>query len=171
MARQKALKYPKAKAVDNREEIQRFSIMDTPGYLFRQLQIRGSACFAAVVGVDGYTPQQFMVMLTLLQNGAMTLTDLANIVKMDRSTLGEMVHRLTVRGLIQRNSVPSDRRSIEVEITDAGREAVSDTLPQVQKAQDDMLGPLPEEYRPLFMKCLKLIAEAEMPKIGQQARY
>lgn len=147
-----------------------FSIADSPGYLFRQLQLRGSACFVAAVGADGFTPQQFIVLLTLVQRGSMSLTDLASRISMDRSTLGEMVQRLVERSLVARTPAKKDRRSVEVEITDAGKEAVLAVLPLVEKAQNRMLEPLAEEYRPLFLKCLRILADAPLPQLSGSGR-
>jgi hypothetical protein len=70
------------------------------------------------------TPRQFGVLLTLHQQGTLTLTDLARHIRVDQSTLGEMIYRMAVRSLIIKRDNGEDRRSAEVLLAPAGRKVL-----------------------------------------------
>ncbi|MEH2492764.1 MarR family winged helix-turn-helix transcriptional regulator [Bradyrhizobium sp. AZCC 2230] len=105
------------------------------------------------------TPRQFGVLLTLHQCGTLTLTDLARHIRVDRSTLGEMIGRMEERSLITKGINENDRRSAEVSLALSGKNALLELVSGVSQLQTVLLAPLATEDRPHFMRCMKLIAE------------
>jgi DNA-binding MarR family transcriptional regulator len=63
------------------------------------------------------------VLLALHQQGTLTLTQLARHIRIDRSTLGEMINRMEERSLIVRSSHSNDRRSAKVSLATIGKKA------------------------------------------------
>ena len=137
-----------------------FNLTEKPGFLFRRLDTRANLLYQKHTGQSEITPRQFGVLLMLHQNGRMTQAELANAVFIDKSTLGEMLQRMVERGLVRRRVPKEDRRTAELWLSDAGRRVALSFVPHAEAAQQELLAPLPVEYRPLFLKCLKLIADA-----------
>jgi DNA-binding MarR family transcriptional regulator len=134
------------------EEIARRLKLDKGlGFLVRLLDTR--------VHQNDITPRQFGVLLTLHQQGTLTLTELARHIRVDRSTLGEMINRMAERSLITKRNNGSDRRSAEVLLTPAGKAALFEIVSGAAQLQAALLAPLPAEDRAHFMRCVKLIAE------------
>jgi DNA-binding MarR family transcriptional regulator len=132
-----------------------------PGYLIRRLDSRAASLYEQFTGQTDLTPRQFGVLLTLLQSGALAQSELGNRLHLDRSTLGEMLQRMVERNLVDRRAHEHDRRAIEVALTEIGRKAVLRTFEQALEAQEALLSPLPVYLRPVFLKCLEILAEAE----------
>jgi DNA-binding MarR family transcriptional regulator len=137
-----------------------FNLAEKPGFLFRRLDTRANLLYQKHTGQSEITPRQFGVLLMLHQNGRMTQAELANAVFIDKSTLGEMLQRMVERGLVRRRVPKEDRRTAELWLSDAGRRVALSFVPHAEAAQQELLAPLPVEYRPLFLKCLKLLADA-----------
>jgi DNA-binding MarR family transcriptional regulator len=137
-----------------------FNLGEKPGFLFRRLETRATLLYQRHTGQSEITPRQFGVLLMLHQNGRMTQVELANAVFIDKSTLGEMLQRMVERGLVRRRVPKEDRRTAELWLSDAGRRVALSFVPHAEAAQQELLAPLPVEYRPLFLKCLKLLADA-----------
>jgi DNA-binding MarR family transcriptional regulator len=129
------------------------------GFLVRLLDTRMHLLYQQLTAQNDITPRQFGVLLTLYQQGTLTLTELARHIRVDRSTLGEMIHRMAARSLVTRRNNGSDRRSAEVLLAPAGKNALFDLVAGAAQLQGALLAPLPAEDRAHFMRCVKLIAE------------
>jgi hypothetical protein len=92
-------KLPKSVSVDKRKpapDIARSLKLDHGlGFLVRLLETRATALYERLTDQSEITPRQFGAMLTLYQRGTMTLTELATLIRVDRSTLGEMIKRMS----------------------------------------------------------------------------
>ena len=74
------------------------------GFLVRLLDTRVHLLYEQLTGQNEITPRQFGVLLTLYQQGTLTLTELAGHIRVDRSTLGEMINRMAERSLITKRN-------------------------------------------------------------------
>jgi DNA-binding MarR family transcriptional regulator len=74
-----------------------------------------------------------------------------------------MLKRMTARRLISKKSNPEDRRSIQVQITAKGEEALLAVIPAAAELQNLMLAPLSKEDRAHFLKCMLAIAKSSPP--------
>jgi DNA-binding MarR family transcriptional regulator len=142
------------------EEIARTLKLDRGlGFLVRLLDTRVHLLYEQLTAQNDITPRQFGVLLTLHQQGTLTLTELAGHIRVDRSTLGEMINRMAERSLISKRNNGSDRRSAEVLLAPAGKSALLAIVNGAARLQGALLAPLPAEDRAHFMRCMKLIAE------------
>ncbi|MET0516491.1 MAG: MarR family transcriptional regulator [Nitrospiraceae bacterium] len=66
------------------------------------------------------TPSQFDVIATLGDTDGMTCTELSAATLVTKGTLTGVLDRLEAKGLIRRESVVDDRRSIRINLTDKG---------------------------------------------------
>jgi DNA-binding MarR family transcriptional regulator len=79
------------------------------GFLVRLLDTRVNVLYERLTAQNDITPRQFGVLLTLYQQGTLTLTELAAHIRVDRSTLGEMITRMAERSLVSKRSNGNDR--------------------------------------------------------------
>ena len=131
------------------------------GFLVRLLDTRVSVLYEQLTAQNDITPRQFGVLLTLYQQGTLTLTELAKHIRVDRSTLGEMINRMAKRSLISKRNNGNDGRSAEVLLAPAGRAVLLKLVTGAAELQAALLAPLPAEDRAHFMRCIKLVAEPD----------
>jgi DNA-binding MarR family transcriptional regulator len=129
------------------------------GFLVRLLDTRVNVLYEQLTAQNDITPRQFGVLLTLYQEGTLTLTELARQIRIDRSTLGEMINRMTERSLISKRNNGNDRRSAEVLLAPAGKSALLKIVAGAAQLQAALLAPLAAEDRAHFIRCMKLVAE------------
>src|SRR5471030_2388906 len=115
------IKLPKSSAVSTDEIARALNLDRGLGFLVRLLDTRVHLLYEQLTGQNDITPRQFGVLLTLHQQGKLTLTELANHIRVDRSTLGEMINRMTKRALITKRNNGNDGRSAEVLLAPAGK--------------------------------------------------
>ncbi len=133
------------------------------GFLLRLLEARYDVLYQNLTQQNGITPRQFGVLIALYQQGPLTPSVLAERISCDRNTLSEMLKRMTARKLISRKSNSEDRRSIQVQITAKGVEALLAVIPAAAELQNIMLAPLRKEDRAHFLKCMLAIAKVTPP--------
>jgi DNA-binding MarR family transcriptional regulator len=129
------------------------------GFLVRLLDTRSNSLYEQLTEQNDITPRQFGALLTLYQQGPLTLTELAAHIRVDRSTLGEMVSRMVDRSLLNKRSNGSDRRSATVSLAAQGEAVLLRIVAGAARLQVALLAPLPAEDRAHFMKCLRIVAE------------
>jgi MarR family transcriptional regulator, temperature-dependent positive regulator of motility len=130
------------------------------GFLLRLLEARYDVLYQNLTQQSDITPRQFGVLLALYQRGPQTPSVLAEHISCDRNTLSEMLTRMTARKLISKKSNSADRRSIQVQITAKGEDALLAVIPAAAELQNIMLAPLRKEDRAHFLKCMLAIAKA-----------
>ena len=130
------------------------------GFLLRLLEARYDVLYQNLTQQSDITPRQFGVLIALYQRGPLTPSVLAEHISCDRNTLSEMLKRMTTRKLISKKSNSEDRRSIQVQITAKGEEALLAVIPAAAELQNIMLAPLRKEDRAHFLKCMLAIAKA-----------
>jgi DNA-binding MarR family transcriptional regulator len=161
---------PVGSAKQNGTQLERFArdifLQELPGFLIRRLDSRAAAAYEKFTGQSDLTPRQFGVLLTLFQSGPLAQTELGNRLYLDRNTLAEMLQRMVEKKIVERRPHARDRRAVEIMLTRAGKSALLGTVQQALKAQEELLAPLPIYLRPVFLKCLELLAAAERPVDG-----
>ncbi|MCF7362202.1 MULTISPECIES: MarR family winged helix-turn-helix transcriptional regulator [Vibrio] len=76
----------------------------------------------SVVKETGYSLAQIHTLEVLGSHGAMRMKELANRLSITTGTLTVQVEKLVQAGLIERQSIEGDRRSIQVTLTEEGKE-------------------------------------------------
>jgi DNA-binding MarR family transcriptional regulator len=75
---------------------------------------------------------QFASLLMFQKSPGLTVADLARAVSTARQSANEMLAGLEQAGLVERRPHPTDRRSHQVFLTEAGRAALAEALPAVR---------------------------------------
>jgi DNA-binding MarR family transcriptional regulator len=78
---------------------------------------------------------QFASLLLLDESPGMSVADVARKVSTARQSANEMLTGLERAGLVERRPHPSDRRSQQILLTDAGRARLGEAVPAVQAVE------------------------------------
>ena len=107
---------------------------------------------------------QFTLLLTLTASSGQTLTEIAEGLVMDRTTLTRNLKPLEKAALITTAKLP-DRRTKGYVLTEKGRMAIEKGIPLWKKAQHQIVGQLGEERYGRLLNELNLVRSfANMPK-------
>ena len=100
---------------------------------FENLQLKNQLCFALYAATNaitkayrlslnrvGLTYPQYLVMMVLWDNDGVTVTDIANQLQVDSSTITPLLKRLELTGFISRNRNKSDERIVNIFLTENG---------------------------------------------------
>ncbi len=110
------------------------------------------------------TVSQFGALEALYHLGPMPVGQLAGKILRSSANLTLVIDNLVKRDLVTRERRPDDRRTIEIHLTDAGRELMAGILPHHVAGVVCALAPLSaEEQATLAALCRKLgLAQAEL---------
>ncbi|PJJ65511.1 MarR family winged helix-turn-helix transcriptional regulator [Compostimonas suwonensis] len=78
------------------------------------------ALYRPVLEPLGLTHPQYLVMLTLWQQGTCSVKELGETLQLDPATLSPLLKRLETIGYLQRRRSTSDERMLEISLTEAG---------------------------------------------------
>lgn len=140
--------------------LSQFRLENVPSHLLRRAHFKAEEIFASTFAEEGVTPRQKAALVLLYQEPGLNQNALAERLSMDRNTVAEMVRRMSKAGLIDRRPSPGDGRAYQLFIAGNGIELLNRVLLRDGAVEEQLLAKLPEEYRGLFVKCLRLIAEA-----------
>ena len=101
------------------------------------------------------TLAQLSILVTLLDQGPIRMTDLAAHERVRTPTTTVAIRRLEKIGLVKRSRDPSDLRAVLVDITPRGRAVHGESLANRRAALAAMLGQLPASDLNTLMKALK----------------
>jgi DNA-binding MarR family transcriptional regulator len=129
----------------------------TPGHCIRRLQQMAVAIFMQESVTTGVTPVQFAVLQTLAGQPGLDQRTLAREVSFDTSTIGGVIDRLELRGLLTRSFSAEDRRVRLLHLTRTGEALLAQLTSGVQRAQERMLEPLTPNERKEFLRMMHLV--------------
>ena len=135
----------------------------------QQLRLDDQLCFALYAATNtvvrryrpllaaiGLTYSQYLVMLVLWQDGTRSISEIAERLALPGNAVTPLVGRLEAAGLVHRTHQPTDRRVVQVRLTDAGAEletAAADVQRRVAcstQLSDDELAGLREQLHDLL---------------------
>lgn len=131
-----------------------------PGHAARRLHQVAVALFMQEVADLGLTPVQYSSLQAICLQPGMDQKSLASAVAFDTSTIGGVVDRLEVRGLVKRSVSPSDRRVRLLHPTAEGLAILEAVVPRMLKAQERLLAPLSASQTQDFMRMMQILIEA-----------
>ncbi len=113
---------------------------------------------------SGIRSTQFTLLIALASTSAKTLTDIAESLVMDRTTLTRNLKPLANMELIMTVQT-MDKRSKAYTLTEKGKALVQTCVPLWQEAQNSVIqGIGPEEYREIFVRLEKLLSMLTLRK-------
>ena len=138
----------------------RVDLESLPGHHIRRLHQIAVAIFLQETEPHGLTPLQYAAMQTVGNIPGIDQRTLARTIGFDTSTIGGVIDRLELRGLVLRSASPDDRRVRLLTLTEMGRELLDAAVPAMLRAQERMLEPLPRRERAEFMRMLRALVTA-----------
>lgn len=139
----------------------------SPSHLMHRALQLALDIYADEVGPGGPTQRQFAVLEIAARNEGLTQTDLVRATGIDRSTLADLVARMTAKGLLNRARSTLDGRAKAVSLSEEGRALLEASRDKVAAADRRILALLPKAKRDSFMKLLAdlaAVADAEPDK-------
>lgn len=144
---------------NNQPAFPRLEVETFPGHGIRRLQQVAVAMFTQATDAWGITPLQFAVLQKLVHLPGIDQRTLSVEVGFDKATIGGVIDRLEVRGLLQRQQTAKDRRVRLLSLTADGEALLTSAGPAVLQAQQRMLDPLSEEEREIFAQLMRKVIE------------
>jgi DNA-binding MarR family transcriptional regulator len=112
------------------------------------------------------TLPQYRALVVLASRGPQRVVDLAGFLDVTASTATRMCDRLVRKGLIRRQRLSHDRRSVRVSISAAGRELVAVVTRRRRREVQAIVGRMSAPQREQLVTTLRMFAEAagEVPE-------
>ncbi len=108
----------------------------------------------------GITIAQCHVVVELGRAERMSLNDLAELLRLDKSTVSRSVDNLVSAGLVLRETDAADRRYVTLALSDNGREVFADLEQRMEAYFADIVALLPADKREQVLDSLVLLAGA-----------
>lgn len=131
-----------------------------PGHLARRLQQLAVALFHQELAGLGLTPVQYSALHAICQEPGTDQKTLAQTIGYDAATLGGVIDRLELRGLVLRTVSASDRRVRLIDPTPAGLQVLADAIPGVLQTQERLVAPLSAAERAELMRLMAVLIDA-----------
>jgi DNA-binding MarR family transcriptional regulator len=109
---------------------------------------------------DDVTLAQYRVLVELASRGPQRVADLASALGVDRSTATRMSDRLVRKGLASRRRISSDRRTVLVSLTPAGRDLVTEVTRNRRAEIATILARMPGRGTDAVFEALRAFAGA-----------
>lgn len=106
------------------------------------------------------TPDQFTVMRTLLEAGAITQRQLTGLMGSDPNTVASLLERMEKAGLLERRPHEKDGRAHRLQLRPVGQRRYEEAREIAVALQTEVLAVLPERDREDFLEQLALVADA-----------
>lgn len=146
-------------APEVRRLLDEFRLEDVGSHLLRRAHFLAEELFSQEFADESLTPRQKAALIIVYRQPGLNQNSLADHLFMDRNTVAEMVKRLITAGLLNRLPAKDDQRAYELFLAPAGAALLNRVMPRDAAVERRLLERLPEEYRPLFVKCLRLLVE------------
>jgi len=136
------------------------TLAESPSHLMHRVLQLALDIYSEEAGADGPTQRQFAVMEAVAAKEGLTQTDLVRATGIDRSTLADLVTRMTAKGLLDRERSTIDARAKAVRLSEAGAELLASARPRVEAADKRIMALLPKGKREGFIELLSDLATA-----------
>ena len=136
------------------------TLAESPSHLMHRALQLALDIYAEELGGDGPTQRQFAVMEAVSVKEGLTQTDLVKATGIDRSTLADLVARMTAKGLLNRERSTLDARAKAVRLSAEGQALLDAARPKVEAADKRIMAMLPKAKRDGFLDILSDLAAA-----------
>ena len=136
------------------------------GYLMRRVLVAVTQEVERQLEPSDLTNAQWVPLFKLFICRASTVAELARECQLDAGAMTRLLDRLEVKGLCRRVRSVADRRVVNIELTDAGRDAASGipaVLSRVQNAH--LAGFSVEEFQTLKGFLRRILGNAQAPSL------
>ena len=140
------------------------SVLDqSPSHMLHRALQLALDIYTEETGAGAVTQRQFAVLAAAATADGLTQSSLVKITGIDRSTLADMVSRMTEKSLLTRQRSATDARANSVALTDQGRAVLDSVRPKVAAADQRIIDKIPAAKRDGFLKLLHALVETAAP--------
>lgn len=127
--------------------------IEMAGHLIRRLHQQSTQVFQARTQAAGFelTSVQFAALDGVAEQPGIDQASLAAAIGFDRATIGGVIERLELKGLLERVVNAQDRRARQLQLTPEGEQLLAQCRPVVQALQAEILAPLTRAERTAFL--------------------
>lgn len=148
-------------------QLSRMKLSNCINYLLTVSQHEVFLRFYTQLSPFGITPGQYGVLSVLWQSeaGVVAPKDISNVLRLETSTVSGVLDKMQKLGLVHRTLDENDRRSIRVELTEAGWALRDKVLEAIQELNQEVSSSFtPEEWESLcsFLKKLGRVEDVTM---------
>jgi len=118
----------------------------------------------------GVTRPQYRVLLALAGYGGATQSELADLLDVERITLGRMIDRMADAGLVERRDDPSDRRVWRLHMLPAGKAVVAQLAAIAEEVDAEALAPLAPDAREALKQQLVTMRDGLRARRAERGR-
>lgn len=129
---------------------------NAPGPLFRRGRQIHDALWLRYIG-PRLRPLQYAVLTALELEPGIDQQTLGERIALDKSTIGDMIGRLTKRSLINAGDDPTDARRKVLHITEEGQELLYEIAPLAERIGHEMFEPLAPAERDQLLELLNKV--------------
>lgn len=147
-------------------------ILEKQLILFMNIAHNGvKQCISEMFQQAGFnlTPEQFLVMDTLWDEGVLTQQQIADITMRDKNSIVKLIDGLENRDLVTRTSNPKDRRQNFVKVTEYSQKIREEVTRLAIAGVKKISGGIPEEELKSFVKVLARIEKNVNPDSDLEA--
>lgn len=131
-----------------------FSLATSLAHLLHRGGQVASDLHFATFGNEGLTQRQLALLVAVADGKAASQSQLVNATGIDRSTLAEMVVRMTKKGLLVRTKSTIDNRVKTVSLSEDGQSALARAVPQLEAIDAALKKQLPTKSRAALITML-----------------
>src|SRR4051812_34596872 len=106
-----------------------YRLTDAFPYLLNRVGVRMGELFSHRLEPYGLTLPMYRVMAALWENADRRLGELSDITSVELSTLSRLVGAMTRKGLVSRKRPDANARTVEINLTNKGRNLVEQLIP------------------------------------------
>ena len=130
-------------------------------YLLTVAQHEVFLMFSQRLSDYGITPGQYGVLNCLWSRGSASPKEIAQLLRLENSTVSGVLDRMQKRGLIDRVVDPNDRRSVRVVPTEEGLALKDGVLKVIDQLNAEILGRFSAEQRAALLDCLRQVGRVD----------
>jgi DNA-binding MarR family transcriptional regulator len=145
---------------------------NSPGYLLKRAHLALIDQLEPVIEARGFTFTQYVVLMYLREGLVLSASVLCSQLRHDSGALTRIIDQLEGRGLVQRERSRTDRRSVLLRLSEAGRSTVEDMIPEVVQQLNTALGDFSHDELTELMRLLSkfiVVVEAATPNRSESA--
>ena len=129
------------------------------GFMLRLAQLQLFESFFRDFGAQGITPGQVGILVAIGRNPGVRQGVLADALHIKWSNMAKIIRLFEDQGLVERRVSESDRRAVELRLTEKGRVAVDETVPHLMVSDTAATTALSARERDTLLRLLAKLAQ------------
>ena len=146
-----------------------FSLETSLTHLLHRAGQCATDAFQRFAGDQPVTARQFAVLMAVARMDGASQMDVVKMTGIDRSTLADMVARMLVKGLLERQRSKLDGRAYALSLTAEGRAVLDRSIPAASRADAFLLSTLDTVQRDQLVTVLDKLLQSVGPVAEAQA--